>query len=125
MNWGWGSLVDLLKLAAGGALMTTGIGAGAGLPLLLGSASLGLSGASGLADDASAPSDDEIADNRRDALAAQLKASKQQPYRRSQFMPDESQDYSPMARYSPRNRQPSSGIDPQILAHLRRFTQSR
>lgn len=61
-----------------------------------------------------------------EAERAQADAGKfNMPYRRSEHMPDRSGGYSPMARYSPGNRQASSGVDPQLMAYLRSFTQPR
>ncbi len=125
MNFGWGSLVDLLKVAAGVGLAATGVGAaaapallpaafigppaaagmtGAALGATTAGASLGLGGAGGLANSASAPSDDEI----RKAHAEQAKASMRRQY---QYQP---RDYS--AR--PQQRQPQSGVDPEIMQYL-------
>ena len=136
-NWGWGSLVDLLKLGAGVGLAATGFGmpaAAAMLPAgfigppvaaglsaaaagtIAGGASMGLSGAEGLAGSASAPSDEEIAN-------AQPK--------RTGFMPQPSRfsaanrEPGPMARYAPQNRQPQSGLDPEIMSYLMRYMRPR
>ena len=115
-NWGWGSLVDLLKLGAGAALTATGIGAGAGLPMIAGSVGMGLSGAGGLAGSASAPSDEEL----EDMIPT-----------RTGYMPPPSRfsgaarGPSPMARYAPQNRQPQSGVDPEIMQYLMRYMRPR
>ena len=118
-NWGWGSLVDLLKLGVGAALTASGVGAGAGLPMILGSASLGLSGAEGIASDASAPSENDIVaaglESDRASRAASI-ASQPRPQRMGQ---------SPMARYAPQNRQPQSGVDPEIMQYLMRYMRPR
>ena len=42
------------------------------------------------------------------------------PYQRSEYMPNrDSSDH--MARYAPQNRQPQSGVSPDIMAYLRRY----
>ena len=43
------------------------------------------------------------------------------PYRRSQFMPPPQGTQDPMARYAPQNRQPQSGVSPDIMAYLRKY----
>ena len=43
------------------------------------------------------------------------------PYRRSQFMPLPPGAEDPMARFAPQNRQPQSGISPDIMAMLRKY----
>ena len=135
-NWGWDTLVDLLKLAGGAALVASGVGAplaSAALPAgfigppvaagmtsgALGAtaagASMGLGGASGLAGSAGAPSDDEL----REMNEQQARAAMRRPYQRSSFMPERGS--SPMARYAPQSRQPQSGVSPDILAYLRKY----
>ncbi len=70
--------------------------------------------------------DNEALKAEDEAVRASADAARlNQPYRRSEYMPDQSEGYSPMARYSPRNRQPSSGVDPQLMQYLRQFTQPR
>ena len=112
-NWGWGSLVDLLKLGAGVALTATGIGAGAGLPMIAGSAALGLNGAGGIAQDAEAPSDEELAKARTGAMPppSQFSVANRRP--------------GPMERYSPQNRRPQSGVDPEIMNYLMKYMRPR
>jgi len=139
-NWGWGTLVDLLKLGAGVGLAATGLGAPAAAAMLpagfigppvaagmsaaaLGTtaagASMGLGGASGLANSASAPSDDEI----RAANEEQARAAMRKPYQRSSFMPQPGQ--GPAARYAPQNRQMQSGVDPDVMQFLMKYMRPR
>ena len=119
-NWGWGTLVDLLKLGAGVALTATGVGAAAGAPMTAAAlggiatgAGIGLSGASGLADDASAPTDDELAKAQRPKMAYTP------PPREERYGPN------PMERYAPENRRPQSGVDPEIMNYLMKYMRPR
>jgi len=43
------------------------------------------------------------------------------PYRRSQFMPPPPGAEDQMARFAPQNRQPQSGVSPDIMAYLRKY----
>jgi len=136
-NWGWGTLVDLLKLGAGVGLAATGLGmpaaaamlpagfigppvaagmTGAALGATTAGASLGLGGASGLAASASAPSDEEIAN-------AQPKRTGVMP-QPSRFSAA-NREPGPMARYAPQNRQPQSGLDPEIMNYLMKYMRPR
>jgi len=45
-------------------------------------------------------------------------------YRRSQYMP-EPRGPGPTARYAPQNRQPQSGVDPNIMSYLQKYMRPR
>ena len=107
-NWGWDTLIDFLKTAGGVTATVMGMPQ-VGVPLMA-------SGAEGMAGDAMSPSDEEIAN-------AQPK--------RTGFMPQPSRflaanrEPGPMARYAPQNRQPQSGLDPEIMNYLMKYMRPR
>jgi len=110
-NWGWGTLLDLLKAGAGAAMTAAGMPQ-VGVPLAA-------SGVEGVVGSATAPSDDEI----RAANEEQARAAMRKPYQRSSFMPEPGQ--GPMARYAPQNRQMQSGVDPDVMQFLMKYMRPR